>query len=308
MTSWKLSTAVLVLACSFPMTAGASYTRIVSFGDSLSDTGNVFAATGSPPAPYYQGHYSNGPIWLEILATRLGLPAPTPSLLGGNDNAWGGAETTLTGNSIQGTPNIGTQIAGYLAGHTLTGQDLITVWGGGNDFLFGGQTNPAVSVNNLGAEITTLALAGGKTFLVPNLPLLGQVPGTAGLPQAQRDGLDQLTQGFNALLAAKTAALRASLGVTIYQGDVASLFANAKANPSAYGFTNTTTGAFNDKVYTGAGYLFWDDEHGTTAANRLVANVAFAAVPEPSSVVLLGLAGLALLAPGVRAWKRERAA
>ena len=70
-------------------------TGIVAFGDSLSDTGNTFLAAGIPPAPYYQGHYSNGPIWLEYLAGRLGVAAPLPSLAGGTDNAWGGIRPAM---------------------------------------------------------------------------------------------------------------------------------------------------------------------------------------------------------------------
>jgi phospholipase/lecithinase/hemolysin len=40
------------------------------FGDSLSHIGNVFPATGGnypSSAPYFQGHYSNGLVWVDIL-------------------------------------------------------------------------------------------------------------------------------------------------------------------------------------------------------------------------------------------------
>jgi len=49
--------------------------QIVVFGDSLSDSGNLFAATmgTTPPPPYYQGRFSNGPVWVEDLAGRLGV-------------------------------------------------------------------------------------------------------------------------------------------------------------------------------------------------------------------------------------------
>src|SRR4051794_6489859 len=67
-------------------------TGIVSFGDSLTDTGNLYAATGQPPAPYDMGRFSNGPLWVEYLANQLGVAAPTASLLGGSNYAWAGAE------------------------------------------------------------------------------------------------------------------------------------------------------------------------------------------------------------------------
>lgn len=41
------------------------------FGDSLSDVGTVFQATRGtypPQRTYFQGHYSNGRVWVEYLA------------------------------------------------------------------------------------------------------------------------------------------------------------------------------------------------------------------------------------------------
>ena len=65
------------------------------FGDSLSDVGNVYLATNGiePASPYVDGQFSNGPVWVQDLAARLGLPALTPSLAGGSDYAFGGATT-----------------------------------------------------------------------------------------------------------------------------------------------------------------------------------------------------------------------
>ena len=184
-------------------------TGIVAFGDSLSDTGNTFLAAGSPPAPYYQGHYSNGPIWLEYLASPPGSCRPhARAWPAGLDNAWGGAQTG-DGTSFMGTPNIGTQIAAFLgSGQTLSSTQLITIWGGANDFLNAGVTDPTIPVANLASEITTLAAAGGKQFLVPNLPLLGELPATNTLPMAQRQGLDGLSLAFDGLLAAKLTQLQ----------------------------------------------------------------------------------------------------
>src|SRR5689334_22397744 len=85
--------AYLVVAGAEERVDAGEISQIVAFGDSLSDVGNTYLAIGYPPAPYYNGHYSNGPIWLEYLAQRLGIAAPTPSLAGGTDNAWGGAQT-----------------------------------------------------------------------------------------------------------------------------------------------------------------------------------------------------------------------
>jgi phospholipase/lecithinase/hemolysin len=58
---------------------GANYDGLVVFGDSLSDAGNVFAATGGN-YPYPSGRYSNGPVWAEDLAAHAGVAlSPGPA-------------------------------------------------------------------------------------------------------------------------------------------------------------------------------------------------------------------------------------
>ena len=72
-------------------------------GDSLSDQGNLFAATsvigpplGLPAIPaddhYFKGRFSNGEIYAGVLARKLGVTL-APSLAGGNNFAFGGART-----------------------------------------------------------------------------------------------------------------------------------------------------------------------------------------------------------------------
>src|SRR5262249_11534591 len=93
------------------------FTSLVVFGDSLSDVGNVFLATGglTPPSPpYAPGRFSNGPIWIDDLAAGLGLASPNPALLpGGTDFAFGGAESG-SGFTAAGVPNLETQVGAYL--------------------------------------------------------------------------------------------------------------------------------------------------------------------------------------------------
>lgn len=86
-----------------PLSA-APYSAIYAFGDSLSDAGNAYIATGgaTPPAPPYAlvngfGVFSNGPVWVQNLAGELGLGPLLPSLAGGTDFAFGGAQTESRG-------------------------------------------------------------------------------------------------------------------------------------------------------------------------------------------------------------------
>ena len=108
----------------------------------------------------------------------------------------------------------------------------------------GGVTNPAVPVANLISEITTLAAAGGKQFLVPNLPLLGELPATN--TSSVSGALNYLTLTFDSMLHTQLDQLQQQLGITIHQVDVNSVFQNIIADPGAYGLTNVTDPAYLD--------------------------------------------------------------
>jgi len=278
---------------------------IVSFGDSLSDVGNDYiGSTGAVPQspPYFQGRFSNGPIWLDYLAKDLGVPAPTASLAGGSDYAFGGAQTGPGSSNFLGNPvpNIDTQIGWYFLGHnTPSPNQLFTIWGGANDALFGSSPNPQTSVANIAQEVTMLANAGAKQFLIPNLPPLNLIPYAASLTAAQVQGLAQFTLGFNYLLGLELPQLQQSLGVQIHSMDVNSLFNQIVANPAKYGFTDVTDSALLAGS-DGSGYLFWDELHPTTQAGQYVGNLAAqSSVPEPSSLIIL-----ATSIGGLGAWIR----
>ena len=89
--------------------AATAFSKIVVFGDSLNDRGNMAAFTGGafPNAPVYvYGRQSNGPLWVEYLASRLGMAnnldnyavvgamtAPAPGYPTGN--VWSVSELSL---------------------------------------------------------------------------------------------------------------------------------------------------------------------------------------------------------------------
>ncbi len=79
---WPAFTGALVLLglvaiMSIQAWSAPAFEHLVVFGDSLSDTGNA-------------GRFSNGPVWVEHLADRLGLKL-SPSQRGGSNFAVGGA-------------------------------------------------------------------------------------------------------------------------------------------------------------------------------------------------------------------------
>ncbi|CAN5911210.1 hypothetical protein BH23PLA1_BH23PLA1_18560 [soil metagenome] len=143
----SLATAALLIAA----VTSPVRSELVVFGDSLSDTGNLFFATcGSdnpagpfgpngpfPTPPYFQGRHSNGPVFVEYLAEALGASA-APGTTGGTNFAFGFAETGV-GLSTQGSPNVGAQIDMFFgSGRTFSGSELVVLYAGANDILFGG--------------------------------------------------------------------------------------------------------------------------------------------------------------------------
>ncbi len=97
--------------------ATPNFSHLYVFGDSYRDVGNDFTATGGaePAGPYYAGRFSNGPIWVDHVAGFLGLSPLKPSLLGGTDFAFGGAEVTAPVVTQLGTiPSVPQQVVLYL--------------------------------------------------------------------------------------------------------------------------------------------------------------------------------------------------
>ena len=258
----------------------SSFSSLVVFGDSLSDNGNLYSLIGYPPAPYYDGRFSNGPVAAEQLATNLGAPL--------YDFAVGGATSgvgnyvdggTQTAPGMFGLPGMQAELAeaGPLLASPIVPSSLFLVWGGANDFLTEG--SPTVAAANVDAIVAALESDGAQHILVPGLPDLGLTPDYYGNPLATA-----YTDAFNAALVAGLPP-----GATYY--DTANLLDEVVADPAAYGFSNVTTPCFDGSTVCSDPnqYLFWDGFHPTTAADTILADQfeKAAETPEPGSVVLL---------------------
>jgi phospholipase/lecithinase/hemolysin len=269
----------------------------VVFGDSLSDTGNFYAATGGviTGPPYFPGHFSNGPVWVEVMSNKLGLTAPTPSLLGGTNYAWGGAETGGGLSPVFGIPNVGQQIDSFLSDHgSLARKELVVVWAGANDIVWHATASPAGIVENLSNDLSRLAAAGGKTFLLPNLPAFGEVPLFHGTPDEVR--IDTQVDQVNQLLDATVKNLEQRLGIKIIRPDVAGLVDEMLHQPQDFGLTNVTDpacpgcgignpspNAAGTMVPNPSEYLWWDYLHWTKGVHANVGNLVAQVVAEDDS-------------------------
>jgi outer membrane lipase/esterase len=273
--------------------------NLVIFGDSLSDVGNVTLATGGAfpnPTLYYQGRFSNGPIWVDTLAKYLGEPAVRPSLAGGLDYAFGGATVAYQNQPFpyNAFPKVPQQVIQYLADHTPAANDLMVVWGGAPDFLESfssptGPISPILCADTLVTSLGTLAKAGARQFVVPNLPPLGEIPFIRGLGiPGLNIAANQWTAAFDAELATDTGSFKSGYpSATVISLDVAGLF-QLMTNPiNPFGFVNTTDpvgplvpGSEFISAVTATDpkdYLFYDGAHPTSKTHYIVGLEAAAA-------------------------------
>lgn len=111
--------------------------RLVVFGDSLSDNGNLFRLIGLPAPPAWHGRASNGPTYAEQLAQSLHARL--------DDRAFAAAEASNTSppvlvNPATGNPlpiNLSDQVAGYIAqlhGHRAPHDTTALINIGSNDY------------------------------------------------------------------------------------------------------------------------------------------------------------------------------
>ncbi|HEY9748305.1 MAG TPA: SGNH/GDSL hydrolase family protein [Allocoleopsis sp.] len=278
-----------------PSTAATlSFNQVYFFGDSLSDPGNAYTASGGlvPPSPPYAQRVSNGQVWAEYLSTQLGLsPVPitqasaqNPPLQGSNF-AFAGATSGTANTIFLAFPALQRQIEQFIDLQLPANPNaLFVLWAGANDYLptqsaFQPFTNPKPSVTNITTAINDLEAAGAQNILVVNLPDLGTVPLTRNTADASR--LNALSKAHNNFLFRQMRRLERSPGfaANIIPLDVNALFQQAINQPSQFGLTNVTEPCLNQQTFVPCSnpnqYLFWDNIHPTTAAHQIIGNFAF---------------------------------
>ena len=121
------------------ITVPAASRTIYAFGDSLSDAGNISLLTAHQlpvSSIYSDGRFSNGNVWVQDLAANLHLPAVTPSISGGTDYAYGGAQTGATAVHPSNPSDLPSQLAQFEVRVPHPSPNaLYTVWAGSNNVL-----------------------------------------------------------------------------------------------------------------------------------------------------------------------------
>src|SRR4051812_4495246 len=219
------------------------FSNIYAFGDSLSDTGNAWTATGKfvPNGNLYaDGRFSNGAVWVEDLAQKLGLPIPTASITGGTDFAYGGAEVGASQEHALNPTDLPGQLGQFVAQVPSPAPNaLYTVWAGANDVL--GFANSAetpaqqaanvqTAVNNEAGFIQGLVDHGAKNLVVMGLPDLSKIPYETARP-ANVAAAGTLAQDYNTELGAALQGIMNTDHVNIDFINTFGLLDNAIANP-----------------------------------------------------------------------------
>jgi len=314
----------LGLACqsAAPVTA-ATYNGVYVFGDSLVDNGNFYRQsqsynfgndlppfpgspeTGYPGPPYYQGRFSNGPVFVEDLTSELGLPASAlhDYAIGGSLSGYGHSDPNLPPAVFPGEL---TQVANYTS-QPADPNGLYILATGSNDFDSISPTDPASiaaqvkqTVNNIDQAVTELAQDGAHNFLVVSVPDFGKLPQAAQLANGSPEVITfqtNLAETITSSLLSSLPGLSNSLNVNITPLDLFTLTDKAVADPAQFGVTgvtNVTDACYNSVTQNVCSnpnsYLFWDGVHPTAVGHQAIANAALAqlnqaqSVPEPVNI------------------------
>jgi phospholipase/lecithinase/hemolysin len=315
---WFLLVVAAGLAATSSFGQAPAFSKVVLFGDSLSDTGNVRERTSSKSSgaidyPSHTFNYDNGRftndtdtdpashtylgVWHEQLARDfLGLTPASNSLGGGLNYAFGGATTTDgTHEEVEKTPlgdititidDMGKQMDDYFASHVIDPSALYIVWGGNND-IRNDDTSASVTatVGRVDALVSRLATAGAHYIMVPNVVPLGDIPRYSGTPKGAT--ANQASAEYRRELADSLNALQSSLAAqgftpVIYQVDMWADAVRVYSNGPHFGFANITSPSQDNSDANPDQYIFWDDVHPTTAGHHRLALTAFNTITGPS--------------------------
>ena len=252
------------------------YSTVYVFGDSLSDSGNVFQVSGGTvpdPVYYDQGRFSNGPNYADRLWTSLGLAgnlAPrvyAPVAPQGTNYAFGGARSRYTTADLQAgtdlppalgnTPTTGSllnQVAFYQGDVSgLADPEALHVfWFGGNDAadvlnVFGllgsvqADAYLAQAVSDATAALNALVGIGVRKLLVIDAPDIGLTPRVREL-DATNPGTaavaTAIASAYNAGIEQALQGLASVPDLDIIQFSSFDLMQEIVADPGAAGFTN----------------------------------------------------------------------
>lgn len=285
--------------------AAAPLHNIVVFGDSLSDNGNLYKFTQHqypPSPPYFEGRFSNGPVWVEYLASAY-FPKDTPGHF--LDYAFGGAGV-LEDEDDDTLFTLRKEVDTYLLSHQdkASSDSLFVVWIGANNYLAMPE-NLEETLKNVtqGIELSIKRLAdkGAKHIMIMNLPDLGHTP--VAIEFDEVNNMTYLSTQHNATINQMMARFKTTYpDIDWIFFDLNKMFNHVLDNPQQYGFTHVNNACVDAPQLEGVarismlkiaahavaekandecqGYIFFDLVHPSASAHKIIAEKVKIALDE----------------------------
>lgn len=269
---------------------GEPIDRIVAFGDSLSDNGNMYNYsrwTLPHGKSWVVGRFTNGPVWVEYMADMLDVPL--------NNWSIGGSERDTAKGLIEG---IGAQVSSFARYASMDAtydpsRTLFTFLTGANDFMNDdGNADPAIIRAVLARHedaLRDVISLGATKILVLNLPDISKTPAFQDRPPASRIAVRDKVRFYNEGLAHMLKRLRSATGADLRLFAMDAKFDELIENPAAFGMLDASTTCLNLPSRGFIDYLdhvkmndwcapdewvFWDGVHPTTRTHALLATWA----------------------------------
>lgn len=242
----------------------APFSKIIFFGDSLTDDGELYAKTLKiiPKfPPYFKGRFSNGRTWAEYVGQEYYNRYYTPYKIyavGGATSIWHKPQPRFASLTT-----LNMEITSYLTDDLFRSKSdvLFVIWIGGNDYLFDVDADrkqePIDVVRQMVTDIKLLLAVGAKHFLIFNLPDLAKLP--IARQENSPDRLIKLTVAHNNELLKQVQQLRAQNSQAEFMlADMYTLFNKVIADPDFYNkkykvnITNTTEACWKGDYIFGA--------------------------------------------------------
>jgi phospholipase/lecithinase/hemolysin len=257
--------------------AQAAFTALYVFGDSLSTTTNNTSGLSF----YYGQRFSNGRVWVEVLAQRQGLTYDPNK----NWSYFLNSSTTLVANVSSFTAPANASNALFVIWVNCADLWFPATYSGTSMAQWTNAINQAQT--NHYKAVTNLYAKGARTLIMPNAVDLSTIPEFDGSANANFIHLRCLD--YNIAFSNTLNRIRASCtNLVLYTPDFFTLLTNLIAHPTNYGVTNALgDGVSIDAVNAvnfgfpsaatngfGTNFIFWDPHDPTAMVHDWMANTA----------------------------------
>jgi len=273
---------IMLLAAAVP--APAAFTTLYCFGDGISTTTN----NPSTGPLYYGKRYSNGRVWVEVLAQRQGLTYDPNK----NWSYFFNSSTTMLAS-----------VTGFHAPPDAS-NDLFVIWVNCADLWFPAYysgTSLSQWTNDINQSqinyfkaATNLCGKGVRTLIMPNVVDLSTIPFFNTSVNAAF--IHQQCLNYNIAFSNTVNQIRAACpNLTLYTPDFFALLTNLLTHPASYGVTNVlvqglSMDAVNAQNYGyppaatngyGTNYIFWDQTDPTAKVHEIMADTVQQMISPP---------------------------